>query len=43
MTNGGLVPDELTIELLSNKMTSITDREKGFLLDGFPRSVGQGP
>ena len=40
MANGDLVPDELVIEMI---MAEIEDKgDDGFLLDGFPRSVGQG-
>jgi adenylate kinase len=39
MQNGDLVPDELVIEMI---MSEIEDKgDDGFLLDGFPRSVGQ--
>jgi hypothetical protein len=39
MANGDLVPDELVIEMI---MSEIEDKgDDGFLLDGFPRSVGQ--
>jgi adenylate kinase len=39
MNNGDLVPDELVIEMI---MVEIEDKgDDGFLLDGFPRSVGQ--
>ena len=39
MNNGDLVPDELVIEMI---MAEIEDKgDDGFLLDGFPRSVGQ--
>jgi adenylate kinase len=39
MSNGDLVPDELVIEMI---MSEIEDKgDDGFLLDGFPRSVGQ--
>ena len=39
MDNGDLVPDELVIEMI---MAEIEDKgDDGFLLDGFPRSVGQ--
>jgi adenylate kinase len=39
MSNGDLVPDELVIEMI---MGEIEDKgDDGFLLDGFPRSVGQ--
>ena len=39
MHNGDLVPDDLVIEMI---MAEIEDKgDDGFLLDGFPRSVGQ--
>jgi adenylate kinase len=39
MANGDLVPDELVIEMI---MAEVEDKgDDGFLLDGFPRSVGQ--
>jgi adenylate kinase len=39
MNNGDLVPDELVIEMI---MVEIEDKgDDGFLLDGFPRSIGQ--
>ena len=39
MSNGDLVPDELVIEMI---MTEVEEKgADGFLLDGFPRSVGQ--
>ena len=39
MRNGDLVPDELVIEMI---MAEIEEKgDDGFLLDGFPRSVGQ--
>lgn len=37
---GELVPDELTIEVVRERLTADDCRE-GFLLDGFPRSVPQ--
>lgn len=40
MDKGDLVPDEITIGLLKNKLESFTDG-KGFLLDGFPRTEDQ--
>jgi adenylate kinase len=39
MSNGDLVPDELVIEMI---MSEVEEKgTDGFLLDGFPRSVGQ--
>ncbi|HEB62126.1 MAG TPA: adenylate kinase [Bacteroidetes bacterium] len=40
MESGELVPDEITIEMLKNKILSF-DNPKGFLLDGFPRNNNQ--
>lgn len=37
---GSLVPDELTIEVVTDRLTA-QDCQDGFLLDGFPRNVGQ--
>ncbi len=37
---GRLVPDELTIEVITDRLTA-DDCMDGFLLDGFPRNVGQ--
>jgi adenylate kinase len=40
MAKGELVPDAITIGMLKNKMESTTDA-KGFILDGFPRTIPQ--
>ena len=37
---GGLVPDEITIEIVKNRLAE-KDCAKGYILDGFPRSIGQ--
>ena len=37
---GNLVPLEVTLKALENKMASVKDAE-GFLLDGFPRNMAQ--
>lgn len=37
---GLLVPDELTIDIVSDRLKK-SDCEKGFILDGFPRTVNQ--
>ena len=39
MDNGDLVPDELIISMILDKVEE--DGDDGFLLDGFPRTVGQ--
>src|SRR5262245_10906635 len=40
MDAGKLVPDEITIGMAKDRMLQ-PDAEGGFLLDGFPRNVGQ--
>lgn len=40
MTTGGLVSDEIIIELIKNRIQE-TDCANGFLLDGFPRTIPQ--
>lgn len=40
MAAGNLVPDELMIEMIRNRITR-PDCAKGFILDGFPRTVPQ--
>ncbi|KAG2379375.1 hypothetical protein C9374_007514 [Naegleria lovaniensis] len=41
-SKGALVPDELVIDLLVNKITqSVAGTGKGFILDGFPRTISQ--
>jgi adenylate kinase len=40
MDQGKLVPDELTVELVKNRLLE-DDCKKGFLLDGFPRTLNQ--
>lgn len=40
MDKGELVPDEMIIGLVKERVTR-SDCEKGFLLDGFPRTIGQ--
>ena len=38
--NGNLVPDDLTIEILKQRIAR-EDCKNGFLLDGFPRTIAQ--
>lgn len=40
MADGRLVPDELVVELILLRMEA-PDCKKGFILDGFPRTLGQ--
>jgi adenylate kinase len=40
MASGGLVPDELTIELVKERLSQ-PDAAKGWILDGFPRTIPQ--
>jgi adenylate kinase len=40
MDQGKLVPDEVTIGIVKERLAE-PDCQKGFLLDGFPRTVGQ--
>jgi len=37
---GGLVPDEMVTEMLKNRLQE-EDAQKGFILDGFPRTLKQ--
>ena len=39
--NGKLVPDELVVEMVESRLKK-PDAQKGFILDGFPRTVEQG-
>jgi adenylate kinase len=40
MANGGLVPDEVVIGIIAERIEQ-PDAKKGFILDGFPRTVPQ--
>ncbi|MGQ9582975.1 MAG: adenylate kinase family protein [Thermoplasmatota archaeon] len=41
MDEGRLVPDELVIAMVRERLSMADARERGFLLDGFPRTVEQ--
>jgi len=41
MVKGLLVPDELVVALLTNKLASPEVKARGFVLDGFPRTLNQ--
>ena len=40
LQQGGLVPDQLTIELVQDRLGQ-DDVARGYILDGFPRTIGQ--
>ena len=40
MANGDLVPDEIIFSLISDRLND-TDRQNGFIFDGFPRNLNQ--
>lgn len=40
MASGALVPDDITIEIVKNRLAE-QDCENGYILDGFPRSLVQ--
>ena len=37
---GNLVPDNITLDMIDKKMKAL-DRERGIILDGFPRNISQ--
>lgn len=41
MDEGLLVPDEVVIGMIDNKLNQLSGKVKGFIFDGFPRTVPQ--
>ncbi len=41
LARGDLVPDEIVVNMLKNRLDEADCKEKGFLLDGFPRTIAQ--
>ena len=41
MNNGGLVPDDLMIDIVDDRLDRDDTTSRGYILDGFPRTVGQ--
>lgn len=41
MDNGQLVPDEIMIQIVTERISQPDCRQHGYLLDGFPRTAGQ--
>ena len=42
MKKGLLVPDTVILDMIKEKMLSVADTSKGFLIDGYPRKIEQG-
>jgi adenylate kinase len=40
METGGLVPDELVLRIVAERI-ELPDAKRGFILDGFPRTIRQ--
>lgn len=41
MDSGQLVPDELVCDIVADKLEHLDDQYRGFIMDGFPRTVPQ--
>ena len=42
VSSGALVPDEVVLDVLASRLGDRTARARGYLLDGFPRTLAQG-
>lgn len=42
MKKGGLVPDNVVLDMIKEAMLANVENAKGFLIDGYPRKVDQG-
>src|SRR5882672_6140941 len=40
MDRGDLVPDDVMVDIISERISRL-DAARGFILDGFPRTIGQ--
>ena len=40
LASGNLVPDEVTIKMVENRLSE-SDAKSGYILDGFPRTIAQ--
>jgi adenylate kinase len=41
MDKGALVPDDITIDMVADRLSREDVKEHGFILDGFPRTINQ--
>ncbi len=41
IANGQLVPDEIIVEMMDNRLSEMGNQAKGVIFDGFPRTVAQ--
>lgn len=41
ISKGHLIPDDLMVKILADEIDRLTPSSKGFIFDGFPRTVAQ--